>query len=416
MKKFAYSLVICLVILSLFPGGIFAEEQLKIKVGPSLGPGQKAWIQSDSTLSSDQESYGQGVQVTNNQGSGEINGRQVQYLKTSGSYISYNKTKYRSYLTFVPEGSRLHIVNVISLDDYIRGVLPREMSTGVPLEALKAQAVASRGFALSNKNKFIKKGYNLDDTTSSQVYSGLSVEAKDTNRAVDETRGEIPYYKGNVASTIFHATSGGYTIAAKDVWGGNNLPYLEAIKDPYSEKTRNATWEYKISWDTMKKKMESSYPGLGNFQSLKIQRRNENRRVMEMEVIFQKGSKIISGEDFRRLFGTTKIKSTWFFLDQGGSGPTSFTVMTKDGPKEVTQLTTVDQKVLKEAQVIRKDNQIETISSSFQVSQGKDFLVKGRGYGHGVGMSQYGAMEMAKKGKNYREILQYYYPQVTIGR
>lgn len=162
--------------------------------------------------------------------------------------------------------------------------------------------------------------------------------------------------------------------------------------------------------------MKSSYPGLGNFQSLKIQRRNENRRVMEMEVIFQKGSKIISGEDFRRLFGTTKIKSTWFFLDQGGSGSTSFTVMTKDGPKEVTQLMTVDQKVLKEAQVIRKDNQIETISSSFQVSQGKNFLVKGRGYGHGVGMSQYGAMEMAKKGKNYREILQYYYPQVTIGR
>ncbi|MDO5715865.1 MAG: SpoIID/LytB domain-containing protein [Tissierellia bacterium] len=260
--------------------------------------------------------------------------------------------KYRGGMNFRINNNQLDLINRVSMEDYLKGVVPKEMSPSFPSEALKAQAVCSRSFALANQNKYQKYGYNLNDTTSSQVYRGLNVEKSSTNAAVQETENEILTYQGEVANAIFCASSGGVTAAAHEVWGGKEIPYLICHKDDYSMHP----WTLKLSQEGLK-----NY-GIGNVKDIQIVERDSSGRVQLIKILGDNGEKTISGNIFRSIYGNTIMKNTFFDIEKKENG----------------------------------------------------FLLTGNGYGHGVGMSQYGAVEMAKSKKDYREILDFYFPGTKL--
>lgn len=371
MNKMKKILLLAL-FLVLLPLNIFAKEdydKIDIKVGKSISAGETLKLKSKSNLkvvTSDE-------QVINNTNNNEINiifdGNKINldgknfklnnfpqngaFLISSDSpiYVDKIKRNYGGAISFRVNNKKLDVVNRVEIDEYLKGVLPKEMSPSFPMESLKAQALCSRSFAINNYNKFIKKGYNLDDTTSSQVYYGKDVENKSTNKAVEDTLGQVIKYNGEVAETIFCASSGGYTVASSEAWGGNSVPYLIAQEDPYSVHP----WKYELKDSDLKKL------NLSDVFSVSLDYNNSNR-VNNLTFSTSKGDVKIKAADFRKKIGNTIIKSTLFDVN-----------------------------------VI-----------------GNKIFVSGKGYGHGVGMSQYGAVEMAKKGSNYKDIIEFYFPGTNI--
>lgn len=368
MKK----ILLLAIFLVFLPLNIFAKEdydKIDIKVGKSLSAGESLKVKSKSNLkviTSDE-------QVINNTNNKEINikfdGKNINlngknfklnnfpqngaFLISSDSpiYVDKIKRNYGGAISFRVNNKKLDIVNRVEMDEYLKGVLPKEMSPSFPMESLKAQALCSRSFAINNYNKFIKNGYNLDDTTRSQVYYGKDVEEKTTNKAVEETIGKVIKYDGKVAETIFCASSGGYTVASSEAWGGNSVPYLISKEDPYSVHP----WKYELKNSDLKKL------NLSDVFSVSLDYNNSNR-VNNLTFSTSKGDVKIKATDFRQKIGNTIIKSTLFDVN-----------------------------------VI-----------------GNKVFVSGKGYGHGVGMSQYGAVEMAKKGSNYKDIIEFYFPGTNI--
>lgn len=276
-------------------------------------------------------------------------------LKIGSNSLIKLKNSYRGYFHFEIENGKLNAINTIELEDYLKGVINNELDASHPIEALKAQAITSRTFALSNKNKYIKRGFNLTDDTSSQVYKGQTSEREKTTKAVDETKGIYIGIDSKPISAIFGASSGGVTANAKDVWGGD-YSYLKSQLDPYSS---DYNWELSISKNDFIKKISSKYP-LSYIQSINILEKDASGRAVNIEII---GDKVynIKASELRSILGSTKIKSTLF-----------------------------------------------------EISLGDNINFKGKGYGHGVGLSQYGASNMAKDGKDYKEILNFYFPGTNL--
>lgn len=280
----------------------------------------------------------------------------------NGGMININGKPYRGAVYFVVNDGMVTVVNHVLIDDYLKGVVPREIGASSPFEAQKAQAIASRSFAVSNMNKFIDKGYNLCDTQSSQVYGGVESESEQTNSAVDVTAGIYGRYNGEIASMIYGSTTGGLSESAKNVWGGDQLPYLESIEDPYSLNAPYANWEVKMTLDELSQHFAGTEYDVGKITAINIKETTPAHRVQKMDLIGENGTKELTGHRFRMTIGSMEVMSTWFDVS-------------------------VD---------------------------GEEVVINGHGFGHGVGMSQNGAIEMANQGLNCRDILSHYYPKLVI--
>lgn len=213
-------------------------------------------------------------------------------------------------------GNTMTAINRVPIEEYLYGVLPNEMSPSWPMEALKAQAVAARNYARASKNspKFAQYGFDLDDTTASQVYLGINVEHPRSTEAVNATRG-LQLFAGNQLATLYyHANSGGYTAGSEEVWGGR-FSYLRATPDPYSLQAPGARWTYVVTADMLEAALNNAGLGVGRPQSVSILRRAPSGRILEMRVDGTLGSVNLSREKFRFLIGTTKIKSMMFSFD-----------------------------------------------------------------------------------------------------
>lgn len=150
-------------------------------------------------------------------------------LKPSeGGFISAKNKWYRGHLIIQNKNKKLTVINDVGLEDYIKGVVPSEMPSGWELEALKAQAIAARSYALANLGKRASLGYDLKDTPEDQAYGGASAETSKTNRAVDETSGLVLTYNYKVVSAFYSASAGGQTVTAKEAWG-NDVPYVRSV-------------------------------------------------------------------------------------------------------------------------------------------------------------------------------------------
>ena len=247
-------------------------------------------------------------------------------------------------------------VLVIPVEEYLRNVLPQEVNPSWHSEALKAQAIAARTFALKNRNRHTKDGYDLCNTTHCQQYS-THVEDSATDEAIFATKGEVMLYKGEIIEAVFHTDSGGVTADSEEVWG-NPLPYLTSVKEPTNQ---TSPWQKEIPLDDFAKKAgvkKVKKIVLSSLDTKNATDRGKSGRVKQMKIMGDKSEKIMSGNDIRKMFGLN--------------------------------------------------------STLFEVKLDKNKVVfKGYGAGHGVGMSQRGAAELAKT-MTYQEILKHYYQGIDL--
>ena len=260
---------------------------------------------------------------------------------------------YRGSVYLLPTGSGFNVINVVNLEDYVLSVLPSEMPSSWALEALKAQAIAARSYAVANANKHGRDGFDLTATISDQVYSGVSSESDSSNRAVAETEGMVLKYQGKPITAFFHSTSGGATELAENVWT-KPLPYLQAVAD-YDDSSPHFSWNRKFSVADI----ERALPSVGQLLSFDVVARTPSKRAQYVLAQGTRGNQMISGEQMRKIF---KLPSSLFNVGNELDG----------------------------------------------------YVFAGRGFGHGLGMSQYGARALADRGYNAAQILSYYYKDVVV--
>jgi stage II sporulation protein D len=280
---------------------------------------------------------------------------------TSDGIFELNNRKYRGNMYILLKDNEILVINKVKLDYYLYGVLPSEVISTWDEECLKAQAVAARTFAIFNKMNSKSSYYDLDSNNLFQVYKGFNVETKKTNEAIDQTKDEIMSYNGDVIQSFFHANSGGKTASSEEVWGGK-IDYLKSKDDEFCKNGKNYKWEISITSEKISEKLQKNNILIGEIYDIKIMERSESGRIKTLKIYGSSGSITIKGKDFRNYLGDNYIKSTNFSITR----------------------------------------------------QDVNFIFKGFGWGHGVGLSQEGAKGMAENGWDYKKILKYFYSGIDI--
>lgn len=341
--------------------------------------------------------------------------------KINGTIALGNST-YRDYIGFIVKDNKILSINYVKLDHYLYGVLPREIPASGGIEALKAQAIVARSYLYGNIDKHRKDGYGLCNTTHCQVYGGFDSEHINTNKAVLETSGKYVDYGGKIISTPFHSNSGGYTENSKYVWGGE-VAYLQATEDPYSLNSINSNWELTINARDLENKLRSSGIIIGSIKNLEVIETTKTGRVTRLKIIGSIGQSELSGEKLRSIVGTMELKSTLFTIKKHSDNISS-PVYVVDGNSEKPRTINLNGAHILDGSgryIINRQN-IKTINGNNENIMLKSVFVDkldaitfvGKGFGHGVGMSQYGALEMAKRGYSYEDIIKHYYKGVNI--
>jgi len=328
--------------------------------------------------------------------------------------LSVNGKRYRNYIEIRRySDSDLTVINILNIEEYLYGVVPSEIEADAPFEAVKAQAVAARTYTLRNLGRYEKWGFDLTDTVSTQVYNGYDAERPASNRAVDETRGKKILYNGSLAQVFYFASSGGMTANVKEVWG-SDIPYLVSVPDPYeSETARNYIWEKTLSAEEIKKILFASGVEIGDIVSVSAEKYSPSGRVTELRITGTKGSVTYYLQDTRLIFDLYSqkytIQSAGNVVVKAADG--SLHTIALDGRNVVSKSGTSVLSSSKNAKVtvMGSRNYKRTISMSSDV-----YTFSGRGWGHGVGMSQEGAKGFARNGYTYEQILKHYFQGVTI--
>ncbi len=263
-------------------------------------------------------------------------------------------TRYSGNIEIWKGEKGLYIVNELPLEEYVQDVVASEVNPDWEIEALKAQAVISRTYALYQKRLNGNNIYHIASSVIHQLYKGNNSHAR-AAQAVQETNGEVLTYNGQIVEALYHSTSCGATESPEEVFG-KSYPYLKSVKtdceiSPYS------MWERNIKLSEIEKALNTS-----NIKTINIKSYTSTKRVKQLDIITNKGKITINATDFRKSLGWNKVPSTNFSITQNGDS----------------------------------------------------ILLTGNGYGHGVGLCQWCALKLAREGKNYKEILSFYYPGTTI--
>lgn len=358
------------------------------------------------------------VTVKNDEGTFTVNASDVSDSVTynSDGVISVDGTKYRGSIILKKDSSGLlTVINHVDLEDYIASVIAVEMSPSFNIEALKAQAVCARTYALKNMNKHSSRGFDLCASVDCQAYKGVSVESETTNRAARETAGVVMKYNGQIIDAVYSATSGGYTEDVKYVWG-SNIPYLKAVEDKYESKSvYGSSWEKELSVEKATEIMNNKGYELGTITNIEVTESTEHGTATKLVVTGTEGEKIFTKEGCRLAFGTVTLSQ-------------AFTVTAKSSETKAEPLYTCDGKKISGNVIVVTGKGTKKINLKGVTLLGntkKDyagsvngpvtgFVFTGRGYGHLVGMSQNGANGMAGAGFSYEEILKHYYKGIEL--
>jgi stage II sporulation protein D len=189
------------------------------------------------------------------------------------------------------------------LDDYARGVVANEMSSSWPKNALRAQAVATRSYALGAGGGH---GFDVYDDTRSQVYGGKGSETKATNRAVSSTSDEVLRYHRQVITAFFFSTSGGQTESVQYAFGSSPVPYLKSVKDPYDDVSPFHKWKERYSQREMQSKLDGLFRG--RLRKIRVTKTGDSPRIVQAKVIGSRGSSRVSGSSLQGRLG---LMSTW---------------------------------------------------------------------------------------------------------
>ncbi len=260
--------------------------------------------------------------------------------------------------------SEIFVVNTLGIEKYLTSVVGSEMPHRWPLEALKAQAIASRTYALKKTGNNL---YDIDSTQSDQVYNGLESRTYKTNKAVKYTRSLVITHKNKLINALFHSSSAGMTENSENVWR-NKYPYLVSVKD-FDQKNPKLYWKKIFS----NKELQILFPNIGGIKEIEILDITKTGRVKNIRLIGNYGSLDFSGASLRKKMG---LKSTLF--------RTKFI----------------------EVNTNQENNKIKNSNNSL--------LISGMGSGHGVGMSQWGAKHLAMRGYKAKDILKHYYKDIQI--
>ena len=273
-----------------------------------------------------------------------------------------NEKMFRGNIQLIKKANgKLLVVNCIELEDYVKGILYQESSHYWPMEVLKAQAIISRTYALYQMQGNKQKDFDMTNDIYSQVYGGQASERYRTNKAVDETAGKVLFYKGKIIPAYFHATCGGHTEDASALWKIDLAP-LKGVTCGFCRESPHFNWHYDLSLKEIEDKLSQEGFKIKNITNLKILGRDKSGRVTDLKIISANKEEKIPAKDFRNIIGPNNINSTNFSVNVVGS----------------------------------------------------DAVFEGIGWGHGVGLCQWGAYFMAKQGYTAEQILKYYYPGVNV--
>ncbi len=266
-------------------------------------------------------------------------------------------------LKVLARGGGLSLVNDVDLEEYIKGVVPAEMSPGWHPEALKAQAVVARTYALYQRTLNKSREYDLVATVQDQVYQGRQGVDQRVQEAVESTRGIAVAYQNAPIYAAFSSTAAGPTEDAVNVWS-KDLPYLKGVDCPFDVNAPRYQWRAVLKVQDLEATFRRQGVDVGAIASLTPFAYSRAGRVTKLRILHSRGELILRGEDFRRLIGYSVIPSTQFDVE----------------------------------------------------SMGVEIALSGRGSGHAVGLCQWGAKEMAEHGYPYSTILAYYFPGTELKR
>lgn len=321
---------------------------------------------------------------------------------TPGSFVMYEGKRYRGELVVTPNEGALLVVNRLGVESYLRGVVPLEIGDRKPGEeaAVEAQAVAARSYTYIHMSEAGNRAFDMYGSIQDQAYGGADAEKAMTDAAVSSTRDMVVKYAGRIISTPYSSTCGGRTAAVSEVWWRQpDQPYLQPVSDQipgtdkfYCDASGRFRWTSTFDQDQLRASLEKylgsvtpaveppvSLPAsaprlsLGRITGFRVEGRTASDRVRAVSIQTERGNYVVRGNDVRfilRTPGGSLLNSTYFTAET-----------TSDGSGGIASL-----------------------------------VLRGGGYGHGIGMCQFGAIGRARAGQDYRTILTTYFPGTTVSR
>lgn len=333
--------------------------------------------------------------------------------------------EYRGGLDFKTVNGKNVITNVVFLNNYLYGVISREMSPSWHQEALKAQAVCARNYAANNLNKHSEYGFDLCCTVCCQAYSGTRFETENSYAPVDDTANQVLTYDGKLAQLYYSSSAGSRTEDVENVWG-NKVPYLVSVDNSYEDTANipNGIWTGSLTCDEASTIMRNKGYDVGTVTSIKVKEYTDNGRVLKLEVTGTRTTRVFEREAARTLFSTV-TKSQMFKVRGNGEAAQSVpSIRTTDGNSsaekkinELIMLTASGRATLSTDKMFVTNG---VYQQQYDIVQKEEsgvntaFIFEGEGWGHGVGMSQYGAKGMAEAGIGYKDILLHYFPGTNL--
>ena len=282
---------------------------------------------------------------------------------------------YRGRLQVLVGGSGLRAINHVGLESYLPSVVGSEMPASWPQAALRAQAVAARTYALRQRKP--ADPFDLSATVSSQVYKGVDAETPSTREAVLSTRGQVLMYGSSLANAVFHSSSGGATENSGDLWS-QQLPYLVSVPD-FDQASPVQAWQQRLEPE----QLQQAFAEIGGAQRIDVLSTTSTGRVRQARVSGPSGTLVVSGAQLRSRLG---LRSTMVRFELAAS--------------ELAALPPLP--------LLPEQYEVGGFQPQVQLPL-PSLLAVGRGYGHGVGMSQWGALGLAQRGQSYDQILRHYY-------
>ncbi len=334
-------------------------------------------------------------------------------VMSAGGLLTVKNKHYRGEIELVPKGSAITVVNHLNIEEYLYGVVPLEMSTGWPMEALKVQAVCARTFVARSKDKYKSQGFDVYNTTMSQVYGGADVEKADTNQAVNETKGQVITYNGALIEALYSsASSNCRTFNVENVWG-YPFDYLVSVDDSYQAiaKPDSHAWEENFTIAELQSIADRNGMNIGTFTDLYVSIYSDDGAVKELTFAGTNGTYTLKNIDTRNKLGLRSQSYEIIKNYAPGSGG-GVTVLGASGKTFAGNPSSLDKNG-----VLGGVSRILGATGKVDANAGakvESYTLKGTGYGHGVGMSQYGAKGMAMSGFTYDQIIKHYYTGVTI--
>jgi stage II sporulation protein D len=276
-------------------------------------------------------------------------------------FVTLEGRRYRGSVRVLRTPGGVAAVNEVALEDYVASVVASETWSSFGSAALRAQAVAARSYVLHQQRLHAGDAWDLEAGTASQAYGGADAETTASRAAAEATRGQVLLYQGEPILAAFHATAGGVTASAEEVWG-RPVPYLQSQPVEGEDLSPDTYWRIRVSTDELARALRTLGIDVGSVREVGVVERSPSGRAARLRVAGSRGSRELEGRRLREALGEDRLRSTAFQVRSDGDG----------------------------------------------------FVFAGTGRGHGVGMSQWGAEAMGEQGASYRAILAHFYPGTRL--